>query len=74
MRHIVDLSRSHMAGFHANRGDFDLEDAKLLQTTEHVSVLLMNMGNRVTSTVLHTERARAPDRMCMLIGRHYVQN
>ena len=45
MCHIVDLSRSHMAGFRANRGDFDLKDAKLLRSTEHVSVLLMNMGN-----------------------------
>ena len=45
MRHIVDLSRSHMAGFRANQGDFNLEDAKLLRSTEHVSVLLLNLGN-----------------------------
>ena len=31
MRRIVDLSRSLMAGFRANQGDFDLEDAKRLQ-------------------------------------------
>ena len=45
MRNIVDLSRSYMAGFRANQGDFDLEEAKLLRSTEHVSVLLLNMGD-----------------------------
>ena len=32
-----------MARFRANQGDFDLEDAKLLRSTEHV--LLLNLGD-----------------------------
>ena len=45
MRQIVDLSQSHMAGYRANQGDFNLEDAKLLRSTEHVSVALLNLNH-----------------------------
>ena len=34
-----------MAGFRVNHGDSNLDDAKLLRSTEHVSVLLLNMGD-----------------------------
>ena len=49
MRQIVELSRSYMQGYRANQGDFDLDEARLLRSTEHVSVLLLNFGdiNRV---------------------------
>ena len=34
-----------MAGFRANQGDFDLDAKRLRSATEHVSVLLLNMGD-----------------------------
>ena len=45
MRQIVELSRSYMQGYRANQGDFDLDEARLLRSTEHVSVLLLNFGD-----------------------------
>ena len=45
MRQIVELSRSYMQGYRANQGDFDLNEARLLRSTEHVSVLLLNFGD-----------------------------
>ena len=49
MRQIVELSRSYMQGYRPNQGDFDLNEARLLRSTEHVSLLLLNFGdiNRV---------------------------
>ena len=41
MRQIVELSRSYTA----NQGVFDLDEARLLRSTEHVSVLLLNFGD-----------------------------
>ena len=39
-----------MQGYRANQGDFELDEARLLRSTEHVSVLLLNFGdiNRAT--------------------------
>ena len=34
-----------MQGYRANQGDFDLDEARLLRSTEHVSVLLLNLGD-----------------------------
>ena len=34
-----------MQGYRANQGDFDLDEARLLRSTEHVSVLLLNFGD-----------------------------
>ena len=45
MRQIVELSRSYMQGYRANQGDFDLDEARRLRSTEHVSVLLLNFGD-----------------------------
>ena len=45
MRQIVELSRSYMQGYRANQGDFDINEARLLRSTEHVSVLLLNLGD-----------------------------
>ena len=45
MRQIVELSRSYMQGYRANQGVFDLDEARLLRSTEHVSVLLLNFGD-----------------------------
>ena len=45
MRQIVELSRSYMQGYRANQGEFDLDEARLLRSTEHVSVLLLNFGD-----------------------------
>ena len=45
MRQIVELSRSYMQGYRANQGDFDLDEARPLRSTEHVSVLLLNLGD-----------------------------
>ena len=45
MRQIVELSRSYMQGYRANQGDFDLDEARLLRSTEHISVLLLNLGD-----------------------------
>ena len=45
MRQIVELSRSYMQGYRANQGDFDLDEARRLRSTEHVSVLMLNFGD-----------------------------
>ena len=45
MRQIVELSRSYMQGYRANQGFFDLDEARLLRSTEHVSVGLLNFGD-----------------------------
>ena len=34
-----------MQGYRANQGDFDLDEARRLRSTEHVSVLLLNFGD-----------------------------
>ena len=45
MRQIVELSRSYMQGYRANQGNFDLDEARRLRSTEHVIVLLLNFGD-----------------------------
>ena len=44
MRQIVELSRSYTQGYRANQGEFELNEARRLRSTEHVSVLLLNFA------------------------------
>ena len=75
MRQIVELSRSYMQGYCANQGDFDLDEARLLRSTEHVSVLLLNLGDIIivcrTSTVSSDCPRSSPTRISTMFCRTF---